>query len=126
MTKTEASERGVAPAAPAAGLQGIYFLATGLWPLLSRRTFIRATGPKFDFWLVNTVGALVAAIGGALTLAALRRRVTAEIQLLGLGSAAALAAVDVYYYRQGKIPPVYLVDALAELFLILLWLGRRR
>jgi hypothetical protein len=29
-----------------ASLQGTYFLATGIWPLVSRRTFERVTGPK--------------------------------------------------------------------------------
>jgi hypothetical protein len=52
-----------------AALQGGYFLATGIWPLLSRRTFERITGPKTDFWLAQTVGVLVGSIGGTLVLA---------------------------------------------------------
>jgi hypothetical protein len=43
---------------PHALLQGGYFLFTGIWPLVSRRTFEAVTGPKKDFWLAQTVGVL--------------------------------------------------------------------
>ena len=47
-------------------VQGVYFLLTGVWPLLSIRTFEAVTGPKVDRWLVKTVGLLVAVIGASL------------------------------------------------------------
>ncbi len=46
-----------------ASLQGIYYVATGLWPILNMRSFEMVTGPKRDKWLVKTVGALITAIG---------------------------------------------------------------
>lgn len=48
---------------PIAGVQGIYFLLTGLWPLVSIESFQWVTGPKTDLWLVYCVGCLVAVIG---------------------------------------------------------------
>ncbi len=57
-------------------LQGVFYVLTGIWPLLSIRTFERVTGPKVDRWLVKTVGVLVTVIGGVLLLAGSRRRVT--------------------------------------------------
>ena len=36
--------------------QGVYFAATGVWPLIDMRSFERVTGPKADKWLVRTVG----------------------------------------------------------------------
>jgi hypothetical protein len=42
--------------------QGAYYLLTGVWPLLSLRTFELVTGPKTDDWLVRTVGVLVLAV----------------------------------------------------------------
>jgi hypothetical protein len=36
--------------------QGVFYLATGLWPLLNIRTFERVTGPKTDKWFVKTAG----------------------------------------------------------------------
>ena len=102
--------------------QGVYFLISGVWPLLSIRTFMRVTGPKLDLWLVKTVGVLVAVIGAVLILAGVRDAVTAEVATLAVGCAAGLAAIDTYYVSTNIIAPVYLLDAVAESLLIALWL----
>jgi hypothetical protein len=94
--------------------QGAYYAASGIAPFASRRLFERVTGPKLEWWLVQTVGGLVAVIGGALVSAGARDRVTPEMLGLAAGSAAALAAIDVVYVRRGRISPVYLADAVAE------------
>ena len=99
---------------------GLYVL-TGVWPLVSMKTFLKVTGPKTDLWLVKTVGALVAVIGGAIGVAGYRRNKSPEIALLAVGSAASLATVDVVYVLKKIILPVYLLDALAELGLIACW-----
>lgn len=104
-----------------AAIQAIYFIVTGVWPLVSIRTFMAVTGPKTDVWLVKTVGLLVAVIGAAIGLAAWGGRFTPEVFLLAVGSSAALAAVDVYYHARGVIPRVYLLDAVAEAVLIVAW-----
>jgi len=106
-------------------LQGLYFLATGIWPLLSMRTFEAVTGPKVDRWLVKTVGVLVAVIG--VSLLADARRPSRGSQVLGVGSAAALAGVDVVYSLRGRISKIYLVDAVLEALMVTLWVvgGRR-
>lgn len=68
-------------------IQGAYFLVTGVWPLVSIRTFVLVTGPKTDHlptgresdhWLVLTAGVLITAIGLALLTAAWRRRASPE------------------------------------------------
>ena len=102
-------------------LQGIYYAASGLWPLLHMPSFLAVTGPKQDVWLVNTVGVLVCVIAGVLLFAAVRRAVVPEVRLLGAGSAAALASIEFYYGMTGKIWPVYLLDGVLELILVLLW-----
>jgi hypothetical protein len=107
-------------------IQGVFYLATGIWPLLDIVSFQRVTGPKTDLWLVKTVGVLVTVIGAVLLLAARRRRVTDEIVLLAVGSALGLAAIDVIYALSGRISAVYLADAVAEIGLALLWLVARR
>lgn len=38
-------------------LQGAYYLATGVWPLVSRRSFERVTGPRTDRPEVPFLGA---------------------------------------------------------------------
>jgi hypothetical protein len=96
-------------------------VATGVWPLLSRRTFEAVTGPKTDWWLVKTVGLMITAAGGAMLLAAARRRTTPEVALLAVGSAASLTAIDMGYVAKNRISPVYLLDAAVEMGLIGLW-----
>lgn len=101
--------------------QGAYFLATGIWPLISITTFMMLTGPKTDLWLVKTVGVVVAAIGAGLLAAAIRGRMTLELWLIAVLSAAGLAAIDIYYAAKGTIRPVYLLDAALEILIIALW-----
>jgi hypothetical protein len=102
--------------------QGGFYLVTGIWPLLSIRSFEWVTGPKRDRWLVKTVGVLIAVIGGVTALAGQRKCVTPEIALLAGGSAAGLATIDVVYVRRGRIRPIYLLDAISEVGLIVAWL----
>lgn len=104
-----------------ARIQAAYFLATGLFPLVSMRAFEAITGPKFERWLVKTVGLLVTAIGSGLALAGYRRTVSPELALVAAGSAAALAAVDSVYVAKRRISPVYLGDAVIEVALLVSW-----
>jgi hypothetical protein len=108
-------------------IQGIYYVATGIWPLLDITSFQMVTGPKTDLWLVRTVGVLVTVIGAVLLLAWHGRRITPEVMLLAIGSALGLASIDLIYALSGTISSVYLADAVAELGLVGLWLfGWRR
>lgn len=116
-----AQERDAGPADALAVAQGAFYIATGVWPILHMRSFEAVTGEKTDDWLVKTVGAMITVVGVTMTVAGLRRRVTPEIAMLAAGSAAALAAVDVIYNQKGVIPPVYLLDAVAEAGLIGAW-----
>jgi hypothetical protein len=104
-----------------ARLQAILYIVTGIWPLVSMRSFQAVTGPKVDRWLVKTVGVLVTVIGSALALASRRREFAPEIVLVAAGSAAALATIDVVYVARRRISPVYLLDAIAEIALVAGW-----
>ena len=104
-----------------ARLQGVYFVATGVWPLVHLASFEAISGPKTDDWLVRTVGVLVLAIGLVLLVGALRLRVPFELALLAMASALGLAAMDVVYVTTDVIWDVYLLDALVEGALVLLW-----
>jgi hypothetical protein len=98
--------------------QGAYYLATGVAPFVSRRAFEAVTGPKLEWWLVETVGVLVSAIGGGLVSAVARDRVTPEIVGIAAGAAAGLGAIDVVYTARGRIAPTYLIDAAAQAALL--------
>ena len=104
----------------AALAQGLFYVATGLWPVLHLRSFEAVTGPKRDRWLVRTTGALIAAIGGSLLVAARDRSRAAKT--LGVASAATLAGADLVFVASGQIPRIYLADAAAEAAVIGLWI----
>ena len=102
-------------------VQGVYYLVTGVWPLVSMDTFLAITGPKTDLWLVRTVAALISLIGIVLLIAASRQDRWTEIGVLAVGSAAVLFTTDVIHVSLGVIPPIYLADAGVELVLISWW-----
>jgi hypothetical protein len=102
-------------------IQGSYYLATGLWPLFSRRSFEAVTGPKEDFWLVETLGLLIAAVGSALLMASTRRRKSPEVVALGVGSAAALGGAGAVFALRGRISKIYLAEAGLEALIVVAW-----
>jgi hypothetical protein len=106
--------------------QGAYYGVTGLWPLLSRRSFEAVTGRKEDWWLVETLGLLLLPVGGALATAGARERVTPEVALLGAGAAAALGATDVLIAARRLGTPAYLLDAVASGAIALAWAKAQR
>jgi hypothetical protein len=110
-----------------AALQAAYYVSTGLWPLVHRRSFERVTGAKTDFWLAQTVGVTVAAIGVGLAQAARRPRpVPPELRTVACAGAAGLALVDLLFVARGRISAIYLVDAAAEVALIGAWANSSR
>lgn len=109
-----------------ASVQAAFYLGTGIWPLLHRRSFERVTGPKTDFWLAQTVGLTVTAIGAGLAHAVSRRRgVPPELRTVAATSAAGLALVDLCFVTRGRISKIYLADAAAEIALVAGWLSAR-
>ena len=114
-------------------LQGLYYLVTGVWPLVSIQTFLLVTGPKTDHlqsphqapadhWLVMTAGVLITAVAVSLLSAAWRRSGSVEVAVLAIAAAIGLAAIDVIYVSRQVIEPIYLADAGAEVVLIVGWL----
>jgi hypothetical protein len=109
-----------------AALQGVYYTGTGVWPLLHMPSFLAVTGPKTDLWLVRTVGLLVTCIGAQMLAASRNEEVNGPVRLLAAASAASLASIDTYYAAKRRIRPVYLLDAVAEVALLALWMGSER
>ena len=77
-----------------AGLPAGYLIATGIWPVVHRRSFEAVAGRKRDFWLVRVVGGLVAATGVSLAISVLRGRRTPETQAMAAGSAVVFSVAD--------------------------------
>jgi hypothetical protein len=63
-------------------IQAVYFLITGIWPLLHIESFMKVTGPKRDLWLVKTVGVLVTAIAMGVVASFLIEEISAGVALL--------------------------------------------
>lgn len=102
------------------GLYAPYLVATGAWSLAHRRSFERVTGPKEDYWLVQTVGALAIAIGASLGVAVRRRAQEPETIVLGAASCIAFGLASVRASRTES--RVYLGDALLESVFLAAWL----
>lgn len=97
--------------------QGLFYMATGLWPIVSMSSFQRVSGPKTDLWLVKTVGILISVIGAVLVRASQRKEHAPEVSLLAIGSAVGLAGIDTIYVAKKRIWPIYLLDAVVEIAL---------
>ena len=106
----------------AALVQGIYYIAAGLWAIFDIYSFQLVTGSKTDLWLVHTVAVLVFVSGAVLLSAVLNRRISHEIVVLAVGSALGLMFIDLIYVSAGVISPIYLLDALVEFALAAGWL----
>lgn len=104
-----------------AAAQAAYYGVTGVWPLVSRRSFEAVTGRKTDWWLVQTFSLALLPIGAALGAAAARDRVTPELELLGAGAAGVLAGTDVAIAARRLGRPTYLLDAAASGALLAAW-----
>jgi hypothetical protein len=97
-----------------------YLVATGVWSLAHRRSFERVTGPKEDYWLVQTVGALAIVIGASLGVATRRRAHGPETIVLGAASSIAFGLASVRASQTES--RVYLGDALLEIAFLAAWL----
>lgn len=109
------------PLSVVATVQGVFYVTTGIWPLIDVDSFQAVTGPKADLWLVYTVGVLIAVVGCVLLSASSSGRVTTEVALLAVGCALALTGIDVVFVARNVIPQVYLFDAAAEVALVAAW-----
>jgi hypothetical protein len=99
-----------------------YFILTGVWPLISIRTFMMVTGPKTDLWLVRTVGLLVTSIGLCVAVSAAQRQFPLPVIVLAIAASLALLLIDVVYVIKGTISRIYFIDAAIEAVLIVAWL----
>jgi hypothetical protein len=100
---------------------GVYWVVSGIWPILHIRSFEWVTGPKVDKWLVKAVAGLIVAVGAGLVQGARNDRVTEELETVAIGSALALTAVDIVYVSKRRISPIYLLDAVVHTALAIAW-----
>jgi len=100
---------------------GSFNVVSGVWPLVSMRTFEQVTGPKLDGWLVRTVAGLLISVGMAQLAAGNSADGLKVARVLGQGTAVTLGVIDVVYASSGRIRKIYLADALVESAWMALW-----
>ncbi len=103
-------------------IYAVYFLLTGVWPVVHIGSFMAVTGPKNDLWLVRTVGLMITAVGLCIGVAAWQRQITLPILVLAIASSGFLMFIDVIYVAKRVIAKIYLLDAVVEAGLIGAWL----
>ncbi|MGC5745694.1 hypothetical protein [Chryseobacterium sp. NFX27] len=103
-------------------LQGLYFIITGIWPLVHIESFLYVTGPKTDIWLVKTVGLLILPYSILCFYAACIPKRRPVIALVNMMCCFGLAGVDLYYYLRNVISWVYLIDFALETAFFIYWI----
>jgi len=93
-------------------VQGIYYLITGIWPMVHMESFVAVTGPKTDYWLVRMVALLSISIGAAILS---QKR---GPYVLHFCAALSFIAIDCYYALNDVIWDIYLADAVAQAVVI--------
>jgi hypothetical protein len=101
--------------------QGVYYLLTGVWPLIHIESFLYVTGPKTDVWLVKAISTMFVCIGLVLSLTVLQYSSSFLITVLAVTTALSLLIIDLYYSLNGIISPVYLIDGIVQLAFLLLY-----
>jgi hypothetical protein len=100
--------------------QGVFNVASGVWPLASPRSFEAVYGRKTDRWLQSTVAGLLTTVGVAQLMSRDASRLPVA-RALGVGTAVTLLAVDAVELPRGRISRAYLSDAACEVAWLAAW-----
>ncbi|HFK5529368.1 TPA: hypothetical protein ACGZ99_003449 [Elizabethkingia anophelis] len=103
-------------------IQGVYYILTGIWPLINIESFIRVTGPKTDIWLVQTVGLLLLPYGLLCFYMANNTKKYPVIAIALALCSLSLAGINVYYYMKHAINWVYSIDFIIEMIFLVYWI----
>ena len=80
--------------------QGLYYVFTGIWPLLHIKSFAKFSGKKPDPFQTRVTGMLFTAIGLVLIVASRKRRPEGEAVLLSAASAGAAMVSTISHKRK--------------------------
>ena len=97
-----------------------YYVVTGAWAVLHRRSFELVTGPKHDYWLVRLVGGLALAVGASLGTAVATGRKSQADTTLALTTSLAFVVADVHAAR--SMSRVYLGDVVLHAIFVPAWI----
>lgn len=103
-------------------LQAVYYLVTGLWPLIHLKSFFEVTGPKTDVWLVQMVGVLIFSYSILFFYMAFTRRLLQVHAVVGSLIAFGIGCIELYHYLQGTLRGIYYVDFIIEVCFFMYWI----
>jgi hypothetical protein len=105
-------------------LQGVYYVVSGLWPVVHASSYQHYTGGHdlTDLWLLRTLGAVLAVVGLSLLWAVRRRSVAPEAVIMAGGVAAVLAIMDMANIAVKAYPPIYCIDCLIQVGFLFGWI----
>src|SRR5437667_11325319 len=87
--------------------QSLFFVLTGLWPIVSIRAFQNVSTSRKDFWLVKSAGLMLGIAGSLLTGAGFRQQTSPLISIMAITTAAVLMVIDLVYVGFKKISRIY-------------------
>jgi len=102
-------------------LQSLFYLFTGIWPLMHISSFLAGKGEEADNWLLVSAGSLLLCIVCAFFIDLYARRNSASIIFLAIASSVAFLCVDFHYSVFHAMSKLYIVDAAIHLVLMTLW-----
>ncbi len=103
------------------GAQGLYYLVTGLWPIIHLSSFEVVTGPKASIFLLYMISFLTVVIAITLLLS-FNKEKSREIIFLSLASPLAFMINEVLF--RGQIRGIYFLDfAIEVIFIALILFG---
>ena len=103
-------------------VQGAYYVATGLWPVVATHHYMRAAGQDSHPNAARIAGGAVAALGVALALDLMPPRAA---RIAGIGAALLLASGAAYFAVRGRGVPVNATDGAIQLAFALSWFRSR-
>ena len=102
-------------------VQGIYYLLTGLWPLL-RLNSLPLTGSASPNWLPQPVHLLVLCTGVVLLKGSRDQNIKQGVKVLSIAAALALLLIDLYFPFSGTVSKLFIIDGILQFSCLVLWL----
>lgn len=97
--------------------QGVYYILTGLWPLIHFSSFASAVAMQLNPFQVHAFAAVIVVVGGSLLEAARREPPGPFPTLLGAAIAAALSIVSLWWLPRLGEASVLWIDLVLEVAL---------
>jgi hypothetical protein len=103
-----------------AAAHAAYYVVTGAWAVVDRRSFERLTGRKRDYWLVRLVGGLTVAVGVSLGTAVVKGQRSRGDATLAFATSLAFLVADAYAAR--SVSRVYVGDIAVHAVFLPAWI----